>query len=57
LGAASELVILMQVSCIRIGSHFLGFYGAFWLKCKELLNSASAAMVSEGAVKVMLKYS
>ena len=47
----------MQVSCIRIGSNFLGFYGAFWLKCKELLNSASAAMVSEGAVKVMLKYS
>jgi hypothetical protein len=57
LGAASELVILMQVGCIRIGSNFLGFYGAFWLKCKELLNSASAAMVSEGAVKVMLKYS
>ena len=47
----------MQVSCIRIGSNFLGFYEAFWLKCKELLNSASAAMVSEGAVKVMLKYS
>jgi hypothetical protein len=57
LGAASELVILMQFSCIRIGSNFLGFYGAFWLECKELLNSASATMVSEGAVKVMLKYS
>ena len=54
MGAASELVILMQVSCIRIGSHFLGFYGAFWLKCKELLNSASAAMVAEKAVKIRL---